>query len=150
MVMKSLVGFGFLTMLALPAAAAVTTVTTEGFEVTDTATIPASPERVYAALGEIGKWWDSDHTYSGDAANLRIDLKAGACLCERLPGGGSVEHMRVVYAAPGKALRLRGALGPLQSEGVDGALTWSLKADAGGTILTQSYVVGGFTRALTL
>jgi hypothetical protein len=44
-----------------------------------------------------------------------------------LKDGGSVEHLQVVYAAPGQGLRLRGALGPLQTEGVDGTLSWALK-----------------------
>ena len=125
--LKALSGLILSTVLTFPAAAEVKSVTDAGFAVSDTVTIAAPPDRVYAALGEIGKWWNGEHTYSQDASNLRIDLKAGACLCERMPGGGSAEHMRVVYAAPGQALRLRGALGPLQGEGVDGSLTWSLK-----------------------
>jgi hypothetical protein len=52
-----------------------------------------------------------------------------------------------VYAAPGEGLRLRGALGPLQTEGVDGTLSWTLKHAEGGTTVTQSYVVGGYIRA---
>jgi len=54
--------------------------------------------------------------------------------------------LQVVYAAPGEGLRLRGALGPLQMEGVDGTLAWILKAAEGGTSVTQSYVVGGYIR----
>ena len=57
---------------------------------------------------------------------------------ERLKDGGSVQLLQVVYAAPGEGLRLRGALGPLQTEGVDGTLSWTLKAVEGGTSLTQS------------
>jgi hypothetical protein len=54
--------------------------------------------------------------------------------------------LQVVYAAPGQGLRLRGALGPLQMEGVDGTLAWTLKPAEGGTNVTQSYVVGGYIR----
>jgi hypothetical protein len=54
------------------------------------------------------------------------------------------ELLQVVYAAPGEGLRLRGALGPLQTEGVDGTLSWTLKPVEGGTSLTWSYVVGGY------
>jgi hypothetical protein len=57
-----------------------------------------------------------------------------------------VQHLQVVYAAPGEGLRLRGALGPLQTEGVDGTLSWSLKPVEGGIGVTQSYVVGGYIR----
>jgi len=57
------------------------------------------------------------------------------------------QHLQVVYAAPSEGLRLRGALGPLQMEGVDGTLSWTLKPAEGGTNVTQSYVVGGYIRS---
>src|SRR5204863_72537 len=104
-------------------------------------------DRVYAALGEVGHWWDPSHTFSRDAANLSMELRAGGCFCERLKDGGSVQHLQVVYAAPGQGLRLRGALGPLRTEGVDGALSWRLKAGEGGTSVTLSYVLGGYIRS---
>jgi hypothetical protein len=74
-------------------------------------------------------------------------LRAGGCFCERLKDDGSVQHLQVVYAAPGQGLRLRGALGPLQTEGVDGTLSWTLKPGEGGTTVTLSYVVGGYIRS---
>lgn len=128
------------------AQAEVKSVAPNGFEIVDTASIQASPERVYAALGQIGQWWSAAHTFSKDAANLSLELKAGGCFCERLMDGGSVQHLIVVYASPGQGLRLRGALGPLQMEGVDGTLAWALKPSEGGTSVTQSYVVGGYIR----
>ena len=132
--------------VAGPAAAEVKSITANGFEVANAVTIAAPADRVYAALGEIGRWWGSSHTFSRDAANLSIELRVGGCFCERLKDGGSVQHMQVVYAVPGKGLRLRGALGPLQLEGVDGTLSWTLKPAEGGTSVTQSYVVGGYVR----
>ena len=132
--------------VAGPALGEVKSVASDGFEVESAVTIAAPPDRVYSALGEIGLWWSSSHTFSHDAANLSIELHAGGCFCERLKDGGSVAHMVVVYAAPGVGLRLRGALGPLQAEGVDGALSWTLKPAEGGTSVTQSYVVGGYIR----
>jgi hypothetical protein len=71
------------TSLAGPAEAEVKSVAPNGFEVIDTVTIQAPPERVYDALGQIGRWWSSAHTFSRDAANLSIDLKADGCFCER-------------------------------------------------------------------
>jgi hypothetical protein len=54
--------------------------------------------------------------------------------------------MTVVYAAPGKMLRLRGALGPLQSMGAEGAMTWTLTQTLdGGTAVTLDYAVGGYS-----
>jgi uncharacterized protein YndB with AHSA1/START domain len=130
-----------------PAFAEVASSTPYGFETLATVDIAASPEEVYAALGKIGQWWDPEHTYSGDAAKLSIVLRPGGCFCERLDGGGGIEHMRVVYARPNDTVRLRGALGPVQAEGADGALTWSLKPADGGVSVTQRYVVGGYIRS---
>ena len=135
------------TGLAGSAEAEVKSVAPSGFEIVETMTIHAPPEQVYAALGKIGQWWSSPHTFSRDATNLSLDLKAGGCFCERLKDGGSVQHLIVVYAAPAEGLRLRGALGPLQMEGVGGTLAWALKPSEGGTNLTQSYVVGGYIRS---
>jgi hypothetical protein len=129
------------------ASAEVKSVTANGFEVGTTGTIAAPADRVYAALGEVGHWWDLSHTFSRDAGNRSIELRAGGCFYERLKDGGSVQHLLVVYAAPGQGLRLRGALGPLQTEGVDGTLSWTLKAGEGGTTITLSYVVGGYLRS---
>jgi uncharacterized protein YndB with AHSA1/START domain len=118
-----------------------------GFELRETAHIAAAPDKVYAALIQPAKWWSSDHTFSGSAANMTMDAKAGGCWCESIPGGGSVLHMTVVMASPGKALRLRGALGPFQGTGMEGAMAFVLKADAGGaTDLTMTYDIGGYMK----
>src|SRR5690349_14228561 len=93
---------------------------------------------------QIGRWWNPAHTYSGDAANLALSAKPGGCLCETLPGGGFVKHMDVVYAAPGKALRLVGGLGPLQGMGAAGAMTFDFKAEGAITRVTVTYIVSGF------
>ena len=144
---KSLAPLILVLAVAGPAAAEVKSVAPNGFEVASVVTIAAPADRVYWALGEVGRWWDPSHTFSHDAANLSLELRAGGCFCERLKDGGSVQHMQVVYAAPGQGLRLRGALGPLQTEGVDGTLSWTLKPGEGGTSVTLSYVVGGYIRS---
>jgi hypothetical protein len=77
-----------------------------------------------------------------DAKNLSLDLKAGGCFCERWESS-SVEHARVVAAMPGALLRLHGALGPLQEMAVFGSLSFALKADGAGTVLTMTYRVSG-------
>jgi hypothetical protein len=124
--------------------------------------VAASPAAVWKRLVTPAVWWSSDHTFSGDAANLSLDPMPGGCFCERLPGEavatakgakpvhvaprGGVEHMRVIYAERGKALRMTGALGPLQSEAVQATLTVTLKAVDGGTRIVFEYVVGGYMR----
>ena len=129
-----------------PAAAEVKPSGPSSFDLEWRAVVPASPDQVYAQLGRIGEWWDVAHSYSGKAENLSLELRAGSCFCERTDDGGSIEHMRVVYAAPGSAIRMQGGLGPLQQEAVTGTFAWTLKQVAGGTEITQSYVVGGYVR----
>ena len=146
MPIRGLAALSLVLAAAGPAWAEVKSATPNGFEVISIVTIAAPADRVYWALGEVGHWWSPSHTFSRDAANLSIKLRAGGCFCERLKDGGSVQHLQVVYAAPGEGLRLRGALGPLQMEGVDGTLSWILKPAEGGTSVTQSYVVGGYIR----
>lgn len=117
-----------------------------GFVISHQLTLAGSPERVYTALtDEIDRWWDADHSYSGQSENLSLDARAGGCFCERLPNGGSVEHMRVVFASPGRLLRLVGGLGPLQGMGASGSMDFSLRAagDAA-THLEFRYLVSGY------
>jgi uncharacterized protein YndB with AHSA1/START domain len=118
-----------------------------GFTVKTTVTIAAPPERVYGVLVRVGDWWDSAHTWSGSARNLRLDPRAGGCWCETLPGGGSVQHAVVVHADPGKLLRLQGTLGPLQASGLAGTLTWELQPAGMCTTATDTYAVGGYVAA---
>jgi len=61
------------------------------------------------------------------------------------PSGGSVRHMQVVFADPGKQLRLSGGLGPLQAMGVAGSMSFVLIAQGEGTRLMYRYEVGGYT-----
>ena len=69
-----------LAALAAPAWAAVTDAQPNGFEVVETAQIAAPPTAVYAAIGRFGDWWSSVHSYSHDAKNYHLDLKAGGQL----------------------------------------------------------------------
>lgn len=115
-----------------------------GFRLRTVHQIKAPPARVYAAIGHVGRWWDGSHTYSGDAANMTLPLQANACWCETLPGGGGVRHGVVTLAWPEQGmLRLDAALGPLQDEGVAGALFFHIRPKDGGSELTVTYNVGG-------
>jgi uncharacterized protein YndB with AHSA1/START domain len=106
--------------------------------------IAASPQRVYQTLIRVASWWDPEHTYSGQSGNLSLTAKPGGCFCEKLSGGGGVLHMTVVYVAPNQRLTLSGALGPLQTAGLAGALTFQLVAKPAGTELAVVYNVGGY------
>ncbi len=118
-----------------------------GFEVRESVDIAAPPAAVWAALARIGAWWDPEHTFSGVAANLSIDLKPGGCLCESLGAlGAGVEHLRIVYVKPPAAARLEGAIGPLQNTGADGHMAWRLEDGHGHTTFTLTYDVGGYAK----
>src|SRR3990167_7728789 len=92
--------------MALPAQAEVKSLSSSGFRLENRVTIAAPPDKVYAALGQIGSWWDDAHTYTGKASNMTIELKPGGCFCETFQKGGGVEHGRVVLAWPAQTLRL--------------------------------------------
>jgi hypothetical protein len=85
----------------------------DGFEVRHSAKNAAPASKLWAALGQPGAWWDSAHSWSGDATNITIELKPGGCWCEALPNGGGARHMEVIFVEPGRTVRLSGGLGPL-------------------------------------
>lgn len=148
---KPLLGLA-LAASAAPLAAEVVEKTDDRFVTRDEAVVKASLKDTWLALIQPAKWWNSAHTWSGDAANLTITPQGGGCFCERIPEvdepgrftlEGSVEHMRVVQAYPEGALRMVGALGPLQSEPVNGVLTIALSKTDKGTRIVWEYNVGG-------
>ena len=116
-----------------------------GFVLRETATIVAPPDKVWATLIAPSQWWSPEHSYSHDAANYSLDPHAGGCWCEALPSGGSVEHLHVVFVVPGKALRLKGALGPFQAMG-EGVMTFTLTAKQGATALDVNYTIFGYVK----
>lgn len=133
--------------VSTPAVAAVKSTSVSGFQLENRAVIAAPPDKVWAALGQVGKWWNGAHSYSGDSANMTMPLTPGGCFCEALPklgAGAGVKHGEVVMVMPGQVLRLNAPLGPLQGEGVSAALTFTLKATAdGGTEVIETFNIGG-------
>jgi uncharacterized protein YndB with AHSA1/START domain len=105
--------------------------------------VAATPKAAYAAIVQLPRWWSSTHTWSGDAANLRLDPVAGGCWCERWGDGAEVEHARVLKVVPGQSLLLQGKLGPLLDMPVVGVLSLAAQAVDGQTQLRMSYRVGG-------
>ena len=141
--------------VAMPAQAEVVTQNGDMFVTRDAKVAPASLMETWLALIAPAKWWNGAHSWSGDAANMTLTPQGGGCFCERIPGeddgdtialDGSVQHMVVLQAFPMRALRMRGGLGPLQSEPAEGVLTITLKEEGKGTRILWEYVVGGRTR----
>lgn len=109
-------------------------------------TTTASIDKAWTSFLDIGKWWSGMHTFSGSADNLHLDARPGGCWCETLRNGGGVQHMTVVAVMPRERMVLSGALGPLQTSGVAGAMTFGFSnAPNGGTQITFTYDVGGHT-----
>ncbi|GAA4040773.1 SRPBCC family protein [Parerythrobacter jejuensis] len=142
-------------MLSVPAQGEVVDQGSNSFVTRDSATVGAEPQAVWLELISPGGWWNDAHTWSADASNMMLTPQGGGCFCERIPAteddgaiglAGSVQHMVVLQAFPRRALRMRGGLGPLQSEPVDGVLTITLKPVDGGTRILWEYVVGGYMR----
>jgi len=130
---------------ASPASAEVISASSNGFEVRETVPLVVPPSVAFDAFRDIAAWWDPEHTYSGDSANLSLALVPGGCFCERIPkSGGGVEHMRVAYVEPGKRVVLTGALGPLLYEAATGVMDVQVKTVAGGSQLVLDYKVAGF------
>lgn len=139
----------WLALASLPAAAhgEVVAAGAGGFHLKLERTLAATPEATWQALLAIGTWWDDEHTYSGKAANMTLEPRAGGCFCERYDGG-EIEHMRVAYVSPAKQqLVMVGGLGPLLWQGAAGSLAITLKAVEGGTAMKWEYRVAGFEPA---
>lgn len=156
--MKSyLIPAALIAAIASPTHAEVKTVTDTGFNVVHIAEVAAEPDVIWKRLIAPKSYWSKAHSWSGTSDGFYIDAQAGGCFCElfqekgvdgKTKTTGSVEHMRVIFAQPGKVLRMQGALGPLQSEAVLGTLTVAMEPlkDGKGTKLSFSYVVGGHMR----
>lgn len=140
--------------LPAPASAEVKESSPSGFVIQLGIDVPRDPQQAWAMLVTPRKWWSADHSYSSDAANFSLDPRAGGCFCEVLPNKvspkaaprGSVEHMRVVYVEEPRALRMSGALGPLQAWAGTGTLTIILKPEGAGTRVLWEYAYGGYVR----
>lgn len=130
--------------LAAPAHAEVVGVNAHGFEIRHSITLVVPQERAYAAFGQVAQWWSKAHTYSGDSSRLSLQLRPGGCFCERLDGGGGIEHLRVTYIQPSERVVLSGSLGPLLFEATTGVMDVQVERIAGGSRITMNYRAAGF------
>jgi len=96
-----------------------------------------SPAKLWARLVEPAIWWQANHTYSGDSANLSLDLRAGGLWQEKwstADGEHSIAHGQLLAVMPHKQLRLNAPFGPLQALPVTVIWTITLTpAEDGGT-----------------
>ena len=141
----------YLTPLALmasatPATAEVISADSHDFEVQHVVNLVIPQPKAFAAFGQVGQWWNKDHTYSGDAARMVLQMRPGGCLCESFADGGGVEHMRVTYVQPGEQIVLTGSLGPLLYQATTGVMDVKVERIAGGSRVIMNYRVAGFAK----
>ena len=137
--------FAFVALaLATPVSAEVTSASSNGLEVRETVTVDKPPAEAYSAFARVSSWWSAEHSYSGNASNLSLELTPGGCFCERLPDGGGVQHMHVTYVDPGKRVILTGSLGPLLFLATTGVMDVRFEPSGSGTRVTLDYRAAGF------
>ncbi|MFO0413824.1 MAG: ATPase [bacterium] len=134
-----------LALFATGVSAEVRARTDNGFTLGYERPVRAGSDTVLETVAMPSGWWSSDHTYSGDAANIRLDMIPGGCWCEAVPGGG-VKHAEVVMVWPGRRMvRFDAPFGPLQGMGADAVLTmtWADPPEGGERVLRWTFVVNG-------
>ena len=131
--------------LGLPfaAQAEIVTATSDHFALKLEAESVLTPEEVWARLIVPADWWHGEHSYSGDAANLSLEAKAGGVWREDWDGN-SVWHGTVLQAQPNKVLSLSAPFGPLQGLAVQSVWTITLTPlETGGTLIRFDHVTNG-------
>ena len=78
---------GLLAAATAPARAETSEVSPSGFTITHAVVVDSDPQKVWQAFTQLPSWWNSAHTWSGQAANLSLDATAGGCWCERWGNG---------------------------------------------------------------
>ncbi len=121
-------------LLATGAAAEIVSSSPGHFVLRHEATSTLPPDRLWQRLVDPAAWWHPDHTYSGDARNLSLDLRAGGLWLERWDGG-SVSHGQVLLVETGKTLRLSAPFGPLQAAGAYTIWTISIAPSETGSVV---------------
>lgn len=130
-----------------PAVAEVTAKSATSFTSNFRVEVPAPQAVVWRAITQLPQWWNDQHTWSGKAANMVLELQAGSCWCERWGEGRSAQHGQVVWVQPGQVLRMNAALGPLQELGASGVLTLVTSTQGDKTFLRLTYRVNGAPEA---
>jgi uncharacterized protein YndB with AHSA1/START domain len=114
----------------------------QGFTIAIRRIVLADATQSWDGLVHPARWWNPEHSWSGDAANLGVEARAGGCWCERW-NGNEVEHGRIIRSEPGVNLRLRGVFGPLQEQALTGVMDFRLTQGKDGTQIDLSYRVSG-------
>lgn len=132
-------------LVGAPASAEIVSSSDTHFVLRHEATSPLPADQLWARLIEPQTWWHPDHTYSGDANNLSLDLQAGGLWREDWQDN-SVAHGEVLFVDAGRVLRLNAPFGPLQ--GLGAYTIWTITItpqDNGSTIVFDEISSGPAT-----
>jgi len=117
-----------------------------GFSLEISVKVNSSPKQAYKQFLQVKDWWNSEHTWFGNAKGLSIQPKVNGCFCEK-NGNKQAVHMTVTYVDPNNEIRMIGGLGPLQAMGLHGGMTWTFeKLDETTTKITHKYNVTGYSK----
>lgn len=130
-------------LMATGASAEVVSRTADGFVLRYKVTLETTPEDAWTAVGEVGRWWNGAHTYSGSATNMTLPLEVGGCLCEALADGTIFEHGRVTQADAATGVLLDAPLGPLKGKATRAVLGLTWATEGRGLKLTMTFTVEG-------
>lgn len=130
-------------LMATGATAEVVSRTSDGFVLRREVTLETTPDDSWTAVGEVGRWWNGAHTYSGAATNMTLPLEVGACFCEALADGTIFEHGRVTQADAATGVLLDAPLGPLKGKAIRADLGLSWASEGPGLTLTMTFTVEG-------
>jgi len=102
--------------------------------------------KAYQKFLQVSDWWLSSHTWFGDAQGLYIEPFVNGCFCEK-NGKKQALHMTISYIDPESEIRMIGGLGPLQSMGIHGGMTWKFNAtQENQTTIEFTYNVTGYSQ----
>ncbi|MGA9574260.1 MAG: hypothetical protein WBS20_09970 [Lysobacterales bacterium] len=133
-------------VLSGPAYAELAKSTDDGFIVRHSVNIARDRATVFKTMtGQVGEWWNPDHSFSGDAGNMLIDME---CFCERWENN-LVRHLDTMIWMENSKVIMEGGLGPLKELGLSGTMIWSLTPnDEGGTTVNWEYHVYGYSETV--
>jgi len=140
--MKYVLGSLLLATFAAAANADVIAASSDHYTLRHESVSSLAPDALWNRLVHPETWWDPAHSYSGDAANLSLDLRAGGLWKEEWDGG-SVSHGTVLYVNPGEQLRLNAPFGPLQSIAVNVVWTITILPEGAGSRVIFDEVATG-------
>jgi hypothetical protein len=120
--------------------AQVTKQSTNSFTIEQSFTVHKSISTVHHEFSHVGRWWTSEHSLSGKGSNMNFNHD---CFCEQMPNGKNTTFMTFVDRQRNKSATLKGAIGPLRGEDVEGRMTWTFNKEHHGTKVTMRYLVSG-------